>query len=150
MAMMLHLKDGSTTRLEVSKDTWRYLGVFFDSALSSADHVSRYTAKALVTLQGFRMIGNSVCGLPPHLKACLVKGCIYPIMMYSIQMWGNLRRACPKFLMKKITKVQHFGVQWITGSFHTTPSAALLFIAGFTPANLLVKCMATYSLEHLT
>jgi hypothetical protein len=48
--------------------TWRYLGFFFNCALTFREHVKRYTNKALTTVRAMLAIGNSVRGLQPKHK----------------------------------------------------------------------------------
>jgi hypothetical protein len=48
--------------------TWRYLGFFFDRALTFREHVKRYTNKALTTVRAMLALGNSVRGLRPKHK----------------------------------------------------------------------------------
>jgi hypothetical protein len=48
--------------------TWRYLGFFFDCALTFQEHVKRYTNKALTTVRAMLALGNSVRGLRPKHK----------------------------------------------------------------------------------
>jgi hypothetical protein len=48
--------------------TWRYLGFFFDHALTFWEHVERYTNQALTTVRAMLALGNSVCGLWPKHK----------------------------------------------------------------------------------
>jgi hypothetical protein len=50
--------------------TWRYLGFFFNHALTFQEHVKRYTNKALTTVRAMLAIGNSVCGLRPKHNEC--------------------------------------------------------------------------------
>jgi hypothetical protein len=48
--------------------TWRYLGFFFDHALTFREHVKHYTNKALTTVRAMLALGNSVRGLRPKHK----------------------------------------------------------------------------------
>ena len=52
----LRLLEGSLLYL---KDTWRYLGFFFDKKLLFQHHVHYYTNKALSTIKNIKMLGNS-------------------------------------------------------------------------------------------
>jgi len=51
----LRLLEGSLLYL---KDTWRYLGFFFDKKLSFQHHVHYYANKALFTIKSIKMLGN--------------------------------------------------------------------------------------------
>jgi hypothetical protein len=48
--------------------TWRYLGFFFDCALTFQDHVKCYMNKALTTVRAMLALSNSVRGLQPKHK----------------------------------------------------------------------------------
>jgi hypothetical protein len=48
--------------------TWRYLGFFFNCALTFREHVKHYTNKALTTVRAMLAVGNSVHGLWPKHK----------------------------------------------------------------------------------
>jgi hypothetical protein len=53
--------------------TWRYLGFFFDRALTFQEHDKRYTNKALTTVRAMLALGNSVRGLRPKHKQMLYR-----------------------------------------------------------------------------
>jgi hypothetical protein len=48
--------------------TWRYLGFFFDCALTLREHIKHYMNKALTTVRAMLAPSNSVCGLRPKHK----------------------------------------------------------------------------------
>ena len=50
---------------------WRYLGFFFDRALTFREHVKRYTNKSLTSVKAMLSLGNSVRGLRPKHKRVL-------------------------------------------------------------------------------
>jgi hypothetical protein len=67
--------------------TWRYLGFFFNCALTFWEHVIRYTNKALTTVRAMLTLGNSVRGLPPKHKCMLYCACVLPIATYGSRLW---------------------------------------------------------------
>ncbi|KIL60327.1 hypothetical protein M378DRAFT_46709, partial [Amanita muscaria Koide BX008] len=70
-----------------AKQSWRYLGFFFDSSLSFHGHITNYINKSFSSLRACRMLGNSIGGLGPSMRTLVYKTCIIPIMTYGAQLW---------------------------------------------------------------
>ena len=68
-----------------SKDSWRYLGFYFDHKLLFKHHIDFYSHKAISTVKCMKMLGNSSRGLIPLQKHCLYRCCILPIALYGFQ-----------------------------------------------------------------
>jgi Reverse transcriptase (RNA-dependent DNA polymerase) len=102
------------------KDTWRYLGFFFDRKLSFREHIRFYSTKALTTVNAMGMLGNSVRGLTPMQKRLLYPSCVVPMMTYGLRLW-YFKGARVQGSIKALSQVQARAVRWITGCFHTTP-----------------------------
>ena len=66
-----------------SKNTWCYLGFFFDKKLFFHQHIDFYANKAISTVKCMKMLGNSTRGLNLLQKRCLYKSCTLPITFYS-------------------------------------------------------------------
>ena len=49
-----------------SKNTWRYLGFFFNRKLSFHHHIDYYTNKVISTIKCMKILRNSTHGLIPH------------------------------------------------------------------------------------
>ena len=56
-----------------SKDTWRYLGFFFNKKLSFWHHIHHYANNALSTIKDMKILGNSNKGLFPMHKRLFYK-----------------------------------------------------------------------------
>jgi hypothetical protein len=70
--------------------TWRYLGFFFDCALTFQEHVKCYTNKALTTVRAMLALGNSVHGLQPKHKQMLYCACVLPILCMGAD-YGSMK-----------------------------------------------------------
>ena len=79
------LYTGSTPL--TSNAFWRYLGFFFDRTLSFKEHVHFYATKSFTACKALHMLGNSVRGLPSHLKCLIYISCILPVMTYGYHLW---------------------------------------------------------------
>ena len=54
------------------KDSWKYLGFFFDRKLTFHQHFDFYSNKALSTVKCMKLLGNSSRGISPLQKRQLV------------------------------------------------------------------------------
>ena len=69
------------------KDIWQYLEFFFDKKLSFYQHIYHYTNKALSTIKGMKILGNSNRELSPIHKQLFYKTYVLPIALYRFQLW---------------------------------------------------------------
>ena len=69
------------------KNSWTYLGFFFDRKLTFQQHVDFYTNKVISTIKYMKMLGNSLKGLIPIQKRLLYRCCMLLITLYSFQLW---------------------------------------------------------------
>jgi len=65
------------------KNSWRYLGFFFNKKLIFQQHVDFYANKVLLTIKCMKMLGNSSQDLIPTQKRLLYQCCILPIAFYG-------------------------------------------------------------------
>jgi hypothetical protein len=124
--------------------TWRYLGFFFDRALTFREHVKCYTNKALTTVRAMLALGNSVCGLWPKHKRMLYRACVLPIATYGSRLW-LYEGAAMKGPLDSLRKMQRCACLWITGAFKTSPMGAAETFAGVPPIHLHVKKLVEWS-----
>ncbi|KXN84908.1 hypothetical protein AN958_11934, partial [Leucoagaricus sp. SymC.cos] len=87
------------------KQYWQYLGFYFDQQLKFHEHVRYWSTKALLVTYAMRLLGNSVCGLPPHHKRTLYHTCIIPLATYGYRLWYFANAKCSKNL-KTLQKLQ--------------------------------------------
>jgi hypothetical protein len=121
------------------KTTWRYLGVFFDRALTFKDHVKIYSARAYSSAKCIKILGNSARGLLPPHKRLLYISAVIPIATYGLRCW--YRPGTRGFITntKTFNQMHRSASLWITGAFKTTPSGAALALAGLTPMHNILK-----------
>jgi hypothetical protein len=131
----LHIQaDGREYFIE-PKDTWRYLGFFFDPQLSFKKHVNYYSTQALSTVRSYPLLGNSNRGLTPQHKRLLYLSCILPIMTYGFRLWYQPQQR-QKTLIKTLSQAQHTAAKWIIGAFRTSPRGGTEILAGLLPLHL--------------
>ena len=120
------------------KNTWHYLGFFFDQKLSFYQHINFYANKAILTVKCMKMLSNSTRGLNPLQKRHLYRSYILPITFYSsqLQYYNNIPLYYP---LKSLRKIQQRVALYITGVFHTLPSIGVKAIAVLVPINLQLK-----------
>jgi len=105
------------------KNTWCYLGFFFDWKLSFHQHIDFYANKAILTVKYMKMLSNSIRGLNPLQKRCLYRSCALSIVLYSFQSWYYNKAAA----------------LWITDTFCILPSMGVKAITGLVSINLQLK-----------
>ena len=69
------------------RDTWKYLGFFFDWKLTFHQHIDYYSNKAMFMVKYIKLLGNSSRGISPIQKRLLYWCCVLPIVLYSFQLW---------------------------------------------------------------
>ena len=69
------------------RDTWKYLGFFFDWKLTFHQHIDYYSNKAMFMVKYIKLLGNSSQGISPIQKRLLYWCCVLPIVLYSFQLW---------------------------------------------------------------
>ena len=109
---------------------WRYLGFFFDPLLSFHSHVTRYTNKALTTVNNLHILGHSYEGLTPWLRKQVYMSVVWSVMSYGLPLWFRLNGKGAKLLMAKFQVVQNRAACWIMGAFRTTPTAHVEYLTG--------------------
>jgi hypothetical protein len=124
--------------------TWRYLGFFYDNALTFHEHVKCYMNKALTTVKAMLALGNSVCGLWPKHKKMLYCACVLPITTYGSRLC-LYEGAAMKGPLNSLCKMQRHACLWITGTFKTSPVGAAETLAGMPPIHLHVKKLVEQS-----
>jgi len=66
---------------------WRYLGFYFDHALTFREHVWYYSTKALTTVKALGMLGNSNRGVSALHKCLFYRMCVVLVAMYGLRLW---------------------------------------------------------------
>ena len=129
--------EGSTITLRPLQ-VWRYLGFFLDPSLKFQHHVRYYATKALSTVRGYPLLGNSARGLAPDQKRQLCISCVLPILTYGFRLWYNPRKP-QKSLIAMLSRAQAAAARWILGAFRTSPTGGMEILAGLLPIHLHIR-----------
>lgn len=90
-------ENGTGTRIikPIEKNSsMRWLGVYFDTRISFAHHISKMATKGHQATAGLAMLGNTTRGADPGLMRRAVHACILPILTYGAPAWwpGRVRK----------------------------------------------------------
>ena len=114
------------------KDSWKYLGFFFDRKLTFRQHLDFYLNKALSTVKCMKLLGNSSQEITPLQKRQLYRYCILSIALYGFQLWFY-NKAPMLYHMKLLNKMQRRVAIWILDTFKTSPSEGIEALADIIP-----------------
>ena len=87
------------------KDSWKYLGFFFDRKLTFRQHLDFYSNKVLSMVKCMKLLGNLSRGISPLQKRQLYRCCILPIALYGFQLWFY-NKVPLSYHMKLLNKIQ--------------------------------------------
>jgi len=127
------------------RDTWKYLGFFFDRKLMFHQHIDYYSNKAMSMVKCMKLLGNSSREISPIQKHLLYQYYILPIALYSFQLWFY-NKAPLLYHMKILNKMQRRATIWILGAFKTSPSEGIKAIAEIIPIKFHLQKLAERSL----
>ena len=88
-----------------SKDSWKYLGLFFDRKLTFHQYLDFYSNKALSMVKCMKLLENSSQGISLLQKRQLYRCYILPIALYGFQLWFY-NKAPLSYHMKLLNKMQ--------------------------------------------
>jgi len=129
------------------RDTWKYLGFFFDQKLTFHQHIDYYSNKAMSMVKCMKLLGNLSQGISPIQKRQLYRCCVLPIALYGFQLWFY-NKAPLTYHMKILNKMQRRAAIWILGAFKILPSKRIEAIAGIIPIKFHLQKLAKWSLIH--
>lgn len=136
-----------TVYAKSSKQSLRWLGVFFDSRFTFKLHVEKWAAKASSIAEGVRSLGNTVRGPPVKLMIQAMRACALASLYYGAEAWWPSERRMVEGkeisnrvqeLVNKINKVQNKIIRAALPIYKTTPTAILQREAGFPPAQIVL------------
>ena len=131
-------------------DTFKYLGIIFDSKLSWQPHIKALANKAKATTFITRRMVGKQWGLNPRTVRWMYTAIIRPILTYGCVAWvSGLRR---KDNVNKLTQVQRLACKMMTGCMRSTPTAGMEVILGLTPIEIHITeaALATTTRLHRT
>lgn len=135
-AITLPGKEGSKVKI-VAEKTTKWLGVHFDRRLTFDMHVKQLASRAEKTVQGMKMLANTVRGLSQEHLRSLYTACVLPVMSYACPAWWT----GTKKLENTLEKVQRQALRLICAAFRTTPITAMEIEASIMPIkNYLDMC----------
>ena len=116
----------------------RYLGFFFTPTLDWSYHIQFYTNKAFSSVRACAMLGNSIRGIGPKQRSLAYQGCVLPIITYGSALWYAPGGVGVSRHIRRMDRVHSFALNWITGTFRTTPLGARGIIAGIPPLRIIL------------
>ena len=121
-----------------SKETWRYLGFYFNKKLFLCYHTWFYANKALSIVKALNLLGNSLRGLLPLQKRLLYHICVLPIALYGFQLWF-FKGTLTYYPLQNLNRMQCRAALWITGAFQISLTYGIKAIAGLMPISIYLK-----------
>ena len=91
-------------------DQNKYLGLIIDEKLLWTNHVNHVAKIIGPKMYVLRKLKKT---MPTHILKMFYMSCIQPHIDYALTVWGNL----PKYLMRKVQKIQNLAARIITGNF---------------------------------
>ena len=85
-----------------------------------------------------KMLGNSFREINLLQKKRLYRYCTLSIVLYSFPLWYYNKASIPHYL-NILWKIQQRAALWISGTFHTSPTAGVKAILGLVPIHILLK-----------
>ena len=119
-------------------EVWCYLGFFFTPALDWSFHVQFYTNKAFSSVCACAMLGNSIRGIRPKQRSLAYQGCVLPILTYGSALWYAPQGVGVSKHVRRMEHVHSYALNWITGTFRSTPLGARGIIAGIPPLRIIL------------
>ena len=127
------------------RDTWKYLGFFFNQKLTFHQHINYYSNKLMSTVKCMKLLENLSQEISPIQKQQLYRCCVLPIALYGFQLWFY-NKASLSYHMEILNKMQRKAVIWIFGAFKTLLSEGIEAIASIIPIKFHLQKLAKQSL----
>ncbi|KAF8641419.1 hypothetical protein AX14_009894, partial [Amanita brunnescens Koide BX004] len=84
------------------------------------------------------MLGNSIRGIGPKQRSLAYQGCVLPILTYGSALWYAPQGVGTSKHLRRMERVHSFALNWITGTFRSTPLGARGIIAGIPPLRIIL------------
>ena len=120
------------------KETWRYLGFYFDKKFTFQYYIRYYANKALSTVKALNILDNLSRGLLSMQKQLLYHTCVLPIVLYSFQLWF-FKDTLTFFPLQSLNEMQCRAALWITRVFHIFSLYGIKAIVSLMPISLHLK-----------
>ena len=122
-------------------DTFKYLGVTFDTKLLWTTHVNNQIKKAQASLAICRNIVGRYWGLSPKVTSWIYTAIVRPQITYGSIVW--MTALSKAHICNKLNSVQRLACKMITSGIHSTPTAGMEILLGFLPLVEHIKMTAT-------
>ena len=109
----------------------RWLGIWWDPALSFKPHVERMRSKGLSTLAAIRLLANTERGMSSiHLRQ-LYSACVRTVLTWGVPVWYTGNRQ--KTLVARLQAVQNTACRWILGVYRGASPLSTNFLCSLPP-----------------
>lgn len=109
----------------------RWLGIWWDPALSFKPHVERMRSKGLSTLAAICLLANTERGMSVlHLRR-LYSACVRSVLTWGVPVWYTGIRQ--KGLVARLQSVQNIACRWILGVYRGVSPLSTNFLCSLPP-----------------
>ena len=129
-------------------DSFKFLGVTFDSSLTWKPHIKARISKAKSDLMTARKLVGNNWGLAPHRMAWLYTAIVRPTIDYSCHVWFP-PGGTPEWLVRELDKLQRLALTSMTSCLYTTPTRALERLTNIKPLDLHLKQKAASTVARI-
>lgn len=127
------------TRVGAS-DRVSYLGVYIDWRLNFAGHVAAIREKASKLAPRLRALLGSRSNSSKDLAKIMYDRIVRPCLLYGAEIWGGC--AAKAALKKQLLITQRMFLRALVPCYNTTPTQALMVLAGVIPLHIEAERMA--------
>ena len=118
-------------------NTFKYLGVTFDSKLNWKEHIKTQVKRAKASLLMSKKLVGKTWGINPTNAHWIYTAIVRPLLTYGSVSWVScLKRETN---LKDLTQVQRLACKLITSSMRSTPTAGMETLLGLVPIDLYIK-----------
>ena len=129
-------------------DTFKYLGVHFDTKLNWTFHLEKLIKMAQASLMTARNLVGRYWGLTPKVTKWIYTALVRPMITYGSIVWVTALRKSN--ICKKFNSLQRMACKMITSAIHSTPTAGMEILLGLLPLAEHIKLTATSTSVRMT
>ena len=128
-------------------DSFKYLGIVFDSKLNWTKHIDHVVARASSTLAKLNGLCSLKWGLRSETARFVYERAVLPMILYGTIVWG--RAIKNKKQLIKLSRVQKLATLAMTGAFRTSALDTLQVLTGMKPIQFRIEERASIQLFKL-
>ena len=129
-------------------DTFKYLGINFDTKLNWTFHLEKQIKTAQAALMTTRNLVGRYWGLSPKVTKWIYTAIVRPLITYGSIIWVTALKKSS--ICKKFNSIQRLACKMITSAIHSTPTAGMEILLGLLPLVEHIKFTATSTSVRLT